>query len=163
MFSLLGRVGSRLQLWGVPVVSSITVRGIGGLGATASGVLLPSASAAGVKETLSEKIRVPPVESPLIAAFVNNIMKDGKKAIARRIVASALGHIGSAPSSSAYATPHLALAAAVEKAEPLFKVVSSKRGAKSLQTPKPLTERQRSESPIEPYLTAKQSNPLQRI
>ncbi|KAI8852662.1 ribosomal protein S7 domain-containing protein [Chytridium lagenaria] len=56
-------------------------------------------------------------EDPLITAFVNNIMKHGKKSTARRI--------------------------AMEKVEPLIKVVGSKRGSKSIQVPRPLNERQR--------------------
>ncbi|KAI9343117.1 ribosomal protein S7 domain-containing protein [Obelidium mucronatum] len=90
------------------------------------------------------QLRVPSIESPLISAFVNNIMKDGKKATARRIVNDALKHIQVETSSD----PHQIMANAVEKVEPLFKVVGVKKGAKSMLTPKPLTERQRRRTAI---------------
>ncbi|KAJ3077799.1 ribosomal protein S7 [Rhizoclosmatium globosum] len=86
----------------------------------------------------------PPVESPLIAAFVNNIMKSGKKTTARRIVSDALKHIQLETSKDA----HAVLATAVEKIEPLFKVVGVKQGAKSVQTPKALNEKQRRRTAI---------------
>ncbi|KAI8613907.1 ribosomal protein S7 domain-containing protein, partial [Chytriomyces sp. MP71] len=83
-------------------------------------------------------------ESPLISAFVNNIMKSGKKATARRIVSDALKHIQLESGSN----PHHVLASAIEKVEPLFKVEGAMRGAKSVQTPRPLTERQRRRTAI---------------
>ncbi|KAJ3258312.1 hypothetical protein HDU77_002374 [Chytriomyces hyalinus] len=85
-----------------------------------------------------------PVESPLVEAFVNNIMKQGKKTVARRILSDALKLIQIETSKN----PTTVLAAAVEKVEPLFKMVGVKRGAKSIQTPTPLTERQRRRTAI---------------
>ncbi|KAJ3341043.1 hypothetical protein HDU83_006814 [Entophlyctis luteolus] len=87
-----------------------------------------------------------PVEPPLVAAFVNNIMKKGKKATARRIINTALAHVAS--EAPQFPSPHAAFAAAVEKAAPLFKIVGVKHGAKSIQTPTPLTERQRTRTGI---------------
>ncbi|KAJ3028240.1 UNVERIFIED_CONTAM: hypothetical protein HDU68_002108 [Siphonaria sp. JEL0065] len=85
------------------------------------------------------------VETPLVSALVNNVMRHGKKATARRIVSDALKHVASSADKQ---DPHAILSAAVEKVEPLFKVVGVKKGAKSLLTPKPLTERQRRRTAI---------------
>ncbi|KAJ3060355.1 hypothetical protein HDU98_003679 [Podochytrium sp. JEL0797] len=100
-------------------------------------------------------------EPPLVAAFVNLVMRDGKKATARRIVGDALAHIqqqqqqtpllataAATHSAVAQTTPLATLQLAVEKVEPLFKLEGVKKGAKSLQTPKPLTERQRRRTAI---------------
>ncbi|KAJ3412061.1 hypothetical protein HDV05_001341 [Chytridiales sp. JEL 0842] len=83
-------------------------------------------------------------EDPVIEAFVNNIMKDGKKTVARRIISQTLQHLQTTLNQN----PRVVLAQAVEQVEPLFKVVGIKRGAKSIQTPKPLNERQRRRTAI---------------
>jgi small subunit ribosomal protein S7 len=71
-------------------------------------------------------------------------MKHGKKSVARRIVSDALRHI----QEQLQKNPRMILGEAIEKVEPLFKVVGTKRGAKSIQTPKPLNERQRRRTAI---------------
>ncbi|KAJ3327609.1 hypothetical protein HDU76_011449 [Blyttiomyces sp. JEL0837] len=80
----------------------------------------------------------------LINAFVNNIMKDGKKATARRILQDALMYI----QEESKENPRAVLAKAIDKVEPLMKLVGYKRGAKSVQTPHPLNERQRRRTAI---------------
>ncbi|KAJ3344751.1 hypothetical protein HDU83_004773 [Entophlyctis luteolus] len=104
----------------------------------------PSFTAA--SKAASAPPQLPPVEPPLLAAFVNNIMKKGKKATARRIIDTALSHVST--EAPQFSSPHAAFAAAVEKAAPLFKIVGVKHGAKSIQTPTPLTERQRTRTGI---------------
>ncbi|KAI8919035.1 ribosomal protein S7 domain-containing protein [Powellomyces hirtus] len=78
-------------------------------------------------------------ELTLTEAFVNNIMKDGKKARARRTLLDALQHIQRETGQD----PHKVLQSAVTKVSPLVKIVTTKRGAKGIQTPTPLNERQR--------------------
>ncbi|KAJ3216151.1 tRNA-dihydrouridine(16/17) synthase [NAD(P)(+)]-like protein [Dinochytrium kinnereticum] len=80
------------------------------------------------------------VEDPLITAFVNNIMKHGKKATARRIVKDTLQYIHTQKPDQ---NPKTTLADAMEKVEPLIKVIGSKRGSKNVQVPRPLNERQK--------------------
>ncbi|KAJ3011008.1 hypothetical protein HKX48_007073 [Thoreauomyces humboldtii] len=80
------------------------------------------------------------VELTLTEAFVNNIMKDGKKARARRTLLDALQHIQRETGGQ---DPHVVLQQAVAKVSPLVKIVTTKRGAKGIQTPTPLNERQR--------------------
>ncbi|TPX63658.1 hypothetical protein SpCBS45565_g06447 [Spizellomyces sp. 'palustris'] len=72
-------------------------------------------------------------------AFINNIMKDGKKARARRTLLDALELVQRETGQD----PHKILEDAVNKVAPLIKVVSTKRGAKNVLTPTPLNERQR--------------------
>ncbi|RKO94795.1 ribosomal protein S7 domain-containing protein, partial [Blyttiomyces helicus] len=73
-------------------------------------------------------------------AFINHILRKGKKDRARKIMQDALDHInGLVPGIS----PLEALAIAVDKAAPLVKTSGSKRGAKTILTPTPLTQRQR--------------------
>ncbi|KAI9358279.1 ribosomal protein S7 domain-containing protein [Zopfochytrium polystomum] len=117
----------------------------------------------------------------VVEALTNNIMKHGKKSVARRIVLEALAYIqtesavavaaereaasdkvaaaldagkkklASIPTSIITGMPlgpRVLLAMAIEKAEPLVKLVGFKRGAKSIQTPTPLTERQRRRTAI---------------
>ncbi|KAJ3106161.1 hypothetical protein HDU97_006978 [Phlyctochytrium planicorne] len=79
-------------------------------------------------------------EDPLITAFVNNIMKHGKKTKAQRIVKDALQHLQAQKPDQ---DPRAVLGEAMEKVQPLIKVVGTKRGSKSVQVPKPLNEKQR--------------------
>ncbi|KAI8592150.1 ribosomal protein S7 domain-containing protein [Geranomyces variabilis] len=95
---------------------------------------------ASASPAISNKQRRRETELTLIEAFVNNIMKDGKKARARRSMDDALAYIRAADPAS---DPHATLAAAVTKVSPLVKIVTTKRGAKGIQTPTPLSARQR--------------------
>ncbi|KAJ3184119.1 hypothetical protein HDU85_001970 [Gaertneriomyces sp. JEL0708] len=78
-------------------------------------------------------------ELTLTEAFVNNIMKDGKKARARRFVREALALIQRETGQDA----HEVLEEAVNRVAPLMKLVSVKRGGKGVSTPTPLLPRQR--------------------
>ncbi|KAJ3118898.1 hypothetical protein HDU96_006549 [Phlyctochytrium bullatum] len=101
--------------------------------------------------TLAEKTIVKEVnaivesEDALLKAFVNNIMKHGKKATARRIVNDALHYIHS---QRPEADPRQLLDEAMEKVEPLIKIVGSKRGSRNIQIPRPMNERQRRRTAI---------------
>ncbi|KAI8824812.1 uncharacterized protein EV422DRAFT_516268 [Fimicolochytrium jonesii] len=100
----------------------------------------PTATTASQKP-IEKHAHRPKTELTLTEAFVNNIMKDGKKARARRIIRDALAYIQrEAPAGS---DPHVVLESAVNKVAPLVKLVTQKRGSKGLQTPTPLAERQR--------------------
>ena len=87
-------------------------------------------------------------------------MKHGKKQVARRIVLEALSYLQnqiisgslslgegfeSRSSGGGSMSARQALLLAVERVEPLLRLKGTKRGAKTLQMPRPLTERQRSE------------------
>ncbi|KAJ1344568.1 hypothetical protein BSLG_000092 [Batrachochytrium salamandrivorans] len=78
-------------------------------------------------------------ESPVIEQFVNNIMKGGNRAVARRIISDAMLHI----QTQTRQDPRAVIIAAVERASPFVKVASAKRRGKNIPTPVPLTDRQR--------------------
>ena len=78
-------------------------------------------------------------------------MKQGKKATATRLFQDAL-------SSLPQRDPLQSFSLAIEKASPLLKLSSSKRGSKSLQTPIPLNQRQRQRTGILWILQAASAN-----
>ncbi|OAJ35975.1 hypothetical protein BDV3_000641 [Batrachochytrium dendrobatidis] len=83
-------------------------------------------------------------EHPVIEQFVNNIMKSGNKAVARRIMSDAMLYI----QTQTRQDPRSVIDAAVQKASPFVKVVSFKRRGKNVPTPFPLTDRQRNRTGI---------------
>ncbi|KAJ1558626.1 hypothetical protein HK405_013298 [Cladochytrium tenue] len=143
-----------------------------------------AAAAAAVAEfSAARPVAAAPLEVRVEEALVNNLMRDGKKATARRVVQDALRHVQEASAAAVAADaaaasaaaagkvvvdagaankpriptvpgtglplgPRALLAVAVERAEPLMKLVGFRRGAKSIQTPTPLTERQRRRAAI---------------
>lgn len=68
---------------------------------------------------------------PLLEAFVNNLMRDGKKAQATSHVLTMLDHLRRA----LHADPLPALKAAVEAASPLVRMQTRKGGGKNVQVP----------------------------
>ena len=79
-------------------------------------------------------------KNQVVEQFINNIMKDGKKEIARGIIADALLYI---KHNDLKTDPKGVMLDAIEKASVYVKVSSQKRGAKVVMKPKPLTDRQR--------------------
>ncbi|KAI8808447.1 ribosomal protein S7 domain-containing protein [Cladochytrium replicatum] len=80
----------------------------------------------------------------LIEQVVNNIMKHGRKALARRLISDALKYVLQETGED----PRRILEEAIERAAPLVKIVSHKKGAKAIQTPRPLFSRQRRRTAI---------------
>ncbi|PWN93892.1 ribosomal protein S7, partial [Acaromyces ingoldii] len=68
---------------------------------------------------------------PLLEAFVNNLMRDGKKAQATSHICDMLDHLAQA----FHADPLPALHAAVEAASPLVRMQTRKGGGKNVQVP----------------------------
>nr|KAJ3423138.1 hypothetical protein HK105_001838 [Polyrhizophydium stewartii] len=77
--------------------------------------------------------------SAVLDQFVNNIMEDGKKSVARKIMSDALLHIQMAVRQD----PVAYLEAAIDKVSPYVKVMSVKRAGRNIPTPRPLKDRQR--------------------
>ncbi|KAI9206722.1 ribosomal protein S7 domain-containing protein [Polychytrium aggregatum] len=77
-------------------------------------------------------------EDPVIAQLVNTIMRDGKKNLARRIITGALEFIQKETKQN----PRDVLNDAIDKASPLLKLKSQRRGAKAVISPRPLTVKQ---------------------
>lgn len=71
--------------------------------------------------------------------FINTIMRDGKKAFAQRILYKALRIIHERTLKDALSV----FTQAIERASPLIRMVSTKKGSKSIQVPMALNERQR--------------------
>ncbi|ORX91822.1 ribosomal protein S7 [Basidiobolus meristosporus CBS 931.73] len=101
----------------------------------------PSVDASSVAQTdkITELDRSIMIKDPLLSHLVNTIMRDGKKAMAQRMVARALIDIR----QKTNANPYEILTAAIDMASPLMICKSGKRGTKVVQVPKPLNERQR--------------------
>lgn len=80
-----------------------------------------------------------PIKSdPTLEAFVNNLMKDGKKASATRHVILTLKYLAKV----LHADPLPAFQAAILTASPLVRMQSRKQGGKSIQVPLALREEQ---------------------
>ncbi|TPX33487.1 hypothetical protein SmJEL517_g03638 [Synchytrium microbalum] len=78
---------------------------------------------------------------PLVEQVVNNIMKHGKKTLARRLVSDALLYIQRiSKTGDAASNPRNILSQAVDIASPLVKIASMKRGAKTIHHPRPISE-----------------------
>ncbi|CAG8453472.1 998_t:CDS:1 [Paraglomus occultum] len=78
-------------------------------------------------------------EDPYFQHMVNIIMRDGKKARTQRIVSDALVYIRTETNSD----PLLVLKEAIIKASPTVKLYNKKKGAKAVQVPTPLNDRQK--------------------
>ncbi|CAG8725685.1 9541_t:CDS:1, partial [Funneliformis mosseae] len=89
-------------------------------------------------------------EDPVISLLTNMIMRDGKKATARRFVADAMIEIR----KQTHNDPYLITKSAIEKASPMVSHMSSKKGSKVTLIPRPLNERQRQHKGIKWILDA---------
>ncbi|KAI9024750.1 ribosomal protein S7 domain-containing protein, partial [Hyaloraphidium curvatum] len=76
---------------------------------------------------------------PAVDSVVKNIMRDGKKARYERMVAEALRLLQLKTNQN----PVELLTRALDMCAPLVKLMSTKRGARRIQVPRPLTERAR--------------------
>ncbi|CAE6541621.1 unnamed protein product [Rhizoctonia solani] len=104
--------------------------------------------------------QLPPIADPLLDFTASLIQKHGERAKAARTVARVLEHIhiltGGAPPLPIYRE-------AIRLVSPSVKVVTLKRRAKNLPTPRPLTERQRTRTGILAILKASDKRPEQHI
>ncbi|HJD56768.1 MAG: 30S ribosomal protein S7 [Rickettsia endosymbiont of Culicoides impunctatus] len=75
--------------------------------------------------------------SPLLARFINNIMKEGKKALAERIVYSAFSKIEKKHKVDPYETFNNAM----NNVKPYLEVTSVRVGGANYQVPSPVDER----------------------
>eukprot|EP00842_Homolaphlyctis_polyrhiza_P005952 jgi/Hompol1/6358/HPOL_002108-RA len=82
--------------------------------------------------------------SAVIEQLVNNVMRDGKKAVARSIVQEAMAVI----QLKTRRDPRAYVAEAIERAAPFVKVASVKRAGRNVPTPRPLTARARARTAI---------------
>jgi len=96
-------------------------------------------------------------ELSVVDQFINNLMKDGKKELARKQLSEALvflmAHINkhntNKPESAIQIENSVeALERIIELASPLLQVVSQRRGAKVVATPRPLNNRRRKRTGI---------------
>lgn len=75
--------------------------------------------------------------SPLLARFINNIMKEGKKALAKKIVYSAFSRIEKKHRVDPYETFNNAM----NNVKPYLEVTSVRVGGSNYQVPSPVDER----------------------
>lgn len=75
--------------------------------------------------------------SPLLARFINNIMKEGKKALAEKIVYSAFDKI----EKKHRVNPFEAFNSAMNNVKPYLEVTSVRVGGANYQVPSPVDER----------------------
>lgn len=75
--------------------------------------------------------------SPLLARFINNIMKEGKKALAEKIVYSAFSKIEKKHRVNPYETFN----SAMNNVKPYLEVTSVRVGGANYQVPSPVDER----------------------
>jgi len=87
---------------------------------------------------------------PVLELFTNCIMSDGKKGEAQRHVANILTMLQRATNEP----PVPLLRKAIELSSPQVRIMSTKRGAKIIQTPRALNERQRTRAGIQWLLKA---------
>ncbi|KAJ1302107.1 hypothetical protein OPQ81_000938 [Rhizoctonia solani] len=104
--------------------------------------------------------QLPPIADPLLDFTASLIQKHGERTKAARTVALVLEHIhiltGGAPPLPIYRE-------AIRLVSPSVKVVTQKRRAKNLPTPRPLTERQRTRAGILAILNASDKRPEKHI
>jgi len=108
-------------------------------------------------ERTPQTIEVPPAEEPLISFLTNLMMKDGKKATARKHVSLVLSTLRLRTSQD----PMPLLREAIKLAAPGIRMTQQKRGGKQVGVPRALNERQRVHKAVSWILDAsdKRKNP----
>lgn len=128
--------------------SAAAAAGLDGVPPPSASVYSRAAAEAGEQHAMQEALNMVPSgystttlpvkADPLLEAFVNNLMRDGKKASAQRHILDMLKFLGQA----LHADPLPALKAAIQTAAPLVRMQSRKRGGKNIQVPLALREEQ---------------------
>jgi small subunit ribosomal protein S7 len=104
--------------------------------------------------------RLPPVADPLLDFTAALIQKHGERTKAARIVTKSLEHIHILTGG---ALPLPIFREAIRLVSPSVKVVTLKKRAKNLPTPRPLTERQRTRTGILAILKASDKRPEKHL
>ncbi|CAG8455174.1 25046_t:CDS:1 [Dentiscutata erythropus] len=94
-------------------------------------------------------------EDPILTHVINMVMRDGKKARARRYIADACLELRKQTNND----PLEIIKVAIDKTAPLAGLISRKKGSKVIQIPKPLNERQRNHKAIKWILEASDKKP----
>ena len=91
------------------------------------------------RHAAEKRVIVPDMKynSPLLARFINNIMKEGKKALAEKIVYSALDKMQKKHRVDPFAT----FSSAMNNVKPYLEVTSVRVGGANYQVPSPVDER----------------------
>ncbi|KAI9227571.1 MAG: ribosomal protein S7 domain-containing protein [Piptocephalis tieghemiana] len=92
---------------------------------------------------------------PLLSQLVNMIMRDGKKAKAQHTLSKALLIIRSLTGTD----PYDILNDAIERASPIVKLLTTRRGSKNVPIPFPLSEKQRRRQAIVWLIKASEGRP----
>ncbi|KIO20239.1 hypothetical protein M407DRAFT_245880 [Tulasnella calospora MUT 4182] len=93
---------------------------------------------------------IPPAEDPLLSLLTNIIMRDGKRHRAAKLVTDTLSYLHSVT----LAPPLPILREAVRLASPAVKVVTLRKSAKNLPSPRALNERQSTKQALRWILAA---------
>jgi len=93
---------------------------------------------------------LPIMYDPVLCALVNNLMRNGQKARARRFIVQALDYVEKRKQQD----PVVLFHEAIEKVSPLMKLSSAKRAARTILTPRALNEKQRRRAGITWLLNA---------
>lgn len=105
--------------------------------------------------SLSDAPVIPPAEDPLLHYVTSNIMQGGRRAKASRITSKTLLYIHTLTRE-----PPLPLfRKAIELAAPAVRMVNNRMGAKSVPTPLPLSEKQRTRCAVKWILKASNNKP----
>ncbi|KAK2460702.1 hypothetical protein APHAL10511_007172 [Amanita phalloides] len=98
---------------------------------------------------------IPPAEDPLLHYFTSNIMRNGRRAKASRITSKSLLYIHTLTREP----PLPILRKAIELASPAVRMVNNRSGAKTIPTPLPLSEKQRTRYAMQWILHASNGKP----
>ncbi|KAF8638902.1 hypothetical protein AX17_001953 [Amanita inopinata Kibby_2008] len=103
----------------------------------------------------SSTVEIPPAEDPLLHYLTSNIMRNGRRAKASRVTSNTLLYIH----TLTRAPPLPIFRKAIELVSPAVRMVNNKTGAKSIPTPLPLSEKQRTRYAIQWILQASNAKP----
>ncbi|KAF8635698.1 hypothetical protein AX15_000323 [Amanita polypyramis BW_CC] len=98
---------------------------------------------------------IPPAEDPLLHYLTSNIMRHGRRANASRITSRMLLHIH----TLTRAPPLPIFRKAIELASPAVRIVNNRTGSKTIPTPLPLSEKQRTRYAVQWILQASHGKP----
>ncbi|KAM6500998.1 mitochondrial ribosomal protein S5/S7 [Amanita muscaria] len=98
---------------------------------------------------------IPPAEDPLLHYLTSNVMKNGRRARASRVTSKTLFYIH----TLTRAPPLPIFRQAIELASPAVRMVNNRSGSKTIPTPLPLSEKQRTRYAVQWILQASNGKP----
>jgi small subunit ribosomal protein S7 len=98
---------------------------------------------------------IPPAEDPLLHYVTSNIMQHGRRTKASHITSKTLLYIRTLTREP----PMPIFRQAIERASPAVRMVNNRSGAKTIPTPLPLSEKQRTRYAVQWILKASNSKP----